>query len=102
MLLTGVGSDVTVWDTRAKHAVASFTASRADQAVPIFSALDRTARRVALGYADGTLELRDATTGKVTVEKPHLVTGNAQVSFAAIRSSSYRRHRHPAGLVVST
>ena len=40
------------------------------------------ARRVALGYADGTLEVRDADTGEVTVEKPHLVTGSAQVSFA--------------------
>ena len=64
LLLAGVGKEFAVWDTHAQHAVGSFTASRADQAVPIFTALDRTARRVALGYADGTVELRDAGTGE--------------------------------------
>ena len=49
---------------------------------PIFSALDRTGRRVALGYEDGTVEVYDAETGHVTVADPHLVTGIAQVSFA--------------------
>ncbi len=56
--------------------------SRADQAVATSAALDGTARRVALGYADGTLEVRDAATGDLTVEKPYVVTGSAQVSFA--------------------
>ena len=82
MLLATAGSELTVWDTQRERVVRSFAATRADQAVPIFTALDATARRVALGYEDGTLELRNADTGKVIVEKPHLVTGIAQVSFA--------------------
>ena len=69
---------------RGQHAVATFTAYACRQRVrPTFTALDRRARRVALGYADGTVEVRDADrTGAVTLEKPHLVTGNALVSFA--------------------
>jgi WD40 repeat protein len=81
-LLASVGNQYTVWDVEAQHAVATFTAARADNELPTFSALDPHARRVALGYADGTVEVRDARTGAVTVEKPHLVTGNAVVSFA--------------------
>ena len=91
----------TVWSTDKQRAVRSFHASRADQATPIFSALDRTGRRVALGYEDGTVEVRDANTGNAIVESVHLVTGTAQVSFAgdALVVGTYPT-AEPAELVV--
>ena len=81
-LLAGNGNEFTVWDTQAQRAGDTFTATRTDHALPVSSTLDHTATRVALGYADGTVEVRDAHRGTVTVEKPQLVDGTAIVSFA--------------------
>ena len=68
----------------AQHAVrAPSPRTRADQAVPIFTALDRTGAS-SCARIRGRHASRCATPQPaiVTVEKPHLVTGNAQVSFA--------------------
>ncbi len=89
-------ADFTVWDMQAQHAVGSFTASRADNAVPTSASLDRTARLVALGYADGTFELRDAANREChrrEVASRHRQRGGLVRSRCGGRQ--HRRHRRP-------
>ncbi len=70
VLLTSLGDRFTLWDTRTQRSTDSFAALRPDGSLPVFSTLDGSARRVALGYADGTLEIRDARNGHATVTLP--------------------------------
>jgi WD40 repeat protein len=82
-LVLGVnGNRFQVWDLRARRVVGTFTAARADGGTLFSAALDRTGRRVAIGYLDGGIEVRDVRTGRVTGRAERRVNGAAVVAFA--------------------
>ncbi|HXY93273.1 MAG TPA: WD40 repeat domain-containing protein, partial [Acidimicrobiia bacterium] len=80
-LLAVANDRFTVWDVNTRHG-RSFTVSLPAGRVLYSAALDATGRRLAIGYADGSVDLRDARSGDITSTEPAVAGGAALVSFA--------------------